>query len=201
MKTSDRFLQRWRIRRASKFIPKGARLLDIGCHQGEIFHLLARLEIRGIGIDPLAEITIRSDRFSVIRGWFPGDLPALEQPFDVITALAVVEHIPAEQTSEFARACASLLMPGGRLIVTVPSPQVDRILAVLTAIRIADGMSLEQHQGFEPAQVEGIFKPAGIELEHHEKFQFGLNNLFVFTNVVSPDHGHSRAPRLALNRR
>ena len=197
MKTSDRFLQRWRIRRASKFIPRGARLLDIGCHQGEIFQILEPLEIHGIGIDPLAELTIQSDRFSVVRGWFPGDLPAQEQPFDVITALAVVEHIRAEQISEFARACASLLVPGGRLILTVPSPRVDQILDVLTALKIADGMSLEQHQGIEPAQVQKIFQPAGMDLEKHEKFQFGLNNLFVFTNAVSQDHEHSREPHPA----
>ena len=83
------------------------------------------------------------------------------------------------------------------MILTVPSPRVDQILDVLTALKIADGMSLEQHQGIEPAQVQNIFQPAGMDLEKHEQFQFGLNNLFVFTNAVSQDHGHSREPHPA----
>jgi hypothetical protein len=72
------------------------------------------------------------------------------------------------------------LRSGGRLIVTVPSPAVDTILVGLRTIRLLDGMSLEQHYGFSPAETRLLFGFAGLTLTAQKRFQFGLNNLFVF---------------------
>jgi hypothetical protein len=46
--------------------------------------------------------------------------------------------------------------------------------------RIIDGMEAGQHHGFQIAEVETLFTGAGLVLERHESFQFGLNHLFVF---------------------
>jgi len=62
----------------------------------------------------------------------------------------------------------------------VPSPIVDRILAILKGLRLIDGMSLEQHYGFEPKSVPSLFATAQLELAKAERFQWGCNNLFVF---------------------
>jgi SAM-dependent methyltransferase len=154
-------------------------VLDIGSHDGALFRAASGRIREGIGIDPEIPASRAVEGGRLIRGWFPADLPDSE-PFDAICLLAVLEHIPSEVQARFARACARSLRPRGRLIITVPAPAVDRILAVLTALRLVDGMSLEQHYGFEPRMTPGIFEPAGFELVAHRTFQLGLNNLFVF---------------------
>jgi hypothetical protein len=57
---------------------------------------------------------------------------------------------------------------------------VDRILRVLMRLRILDGMETEQHYGFDPQLTAGIFTTAGLALQTARRFQFGLNNIFVF---------------------
>jgi hypothetical protein len=65
-------------------------------------------------------------------------------------------------------------------VITVPSPLVDPILDVLRALRVLDGMETEQHYGFKPSETKRLFGDAGFVLEKHEKFELGLNELFVF---------------------
>src|SRR5262249_12302748 len=73
-----------------------------------------------------------------------------------------------------------LLQPGGRVIVTVPAPLVDSIVDLMRCLRLADGMSLEEHHGFDPTTTPEVFARHGLELEHVSRFQLGLNYLFVF---------------------
>ncbi len=53
MRTGDYLIQKWRMKVASKWIPSDSRLLDIGCHQGELFQMLQDHIENSIGIDPL----------------------------------------------------------------------------------------------------------------------------------------------------
>jgi len=50
-------------------------------------------------------------------------------------------------------------------------------------LHIVDGMSLEEHHGFLPDELPDIFIPAGFSLRIKRKFQFGLNNLYVFERL------------------
>lgn len=179
MKALDRILQRWRIAKVRPFIPENARVLDIGCGDGALFRFCERKIRAGIGIDPTLEVSTQHSRFQLIAGKFPEDLPAGE-PFDVITLLAVLEHVPAAKKPTLAAHCAGLLAPGGRVLLTVPSPRVDVILAWLRRWRLIDGMSLEEHHGFDPRGTPVIFERAGFKLQTWRTFQLGLNNLFVF---------------------
>jgi SAM-dependent methyltransferase len=178
MTSLDRFIQRARISKAAGHIPSGARVLDIGSADGALFRQVKHIG-SGIGIDPLLERQVDLGAVQLIPGLFPSALPTRE-PFDVITMLAVLEHIPRTAQPELARNCAAFLRSGGRLIVTVPSPAVDTILDWLRAARLIDGMSLEQHYGFTPAETRPVFGSAGLSVIAQERFQFGLNNLFVF---------------------
>ena len=101
-------------------------------------------------------------------------------PFDAITMLAVLEHIPDSEYMSLREGCVRFLKPGGHLIITVPSPLVDHILKVLKVFRLIDGMSLEEHHGYEVGQTASIFPPPAFRLVCRKHFQLGLNNLFVF---------------------
>ena len=184
MTALDRFLQSWRIRKASRHLPCGARVLDVGSAEGALFQ--ARDDLAGgcIGIDPTLARQRDIGPHRLLKGFFPQDLPMTLGQFDVITMLAVLEHFPAGLHAEVAHGCWRFLKPGGRLIITVPSPIVDKMLVVLKAVRLVEGMSLEEHHGYEVCQTAAIFREPRFRLLAKEHFQFGLNHLFVFERAA-----------------
>ena len=178
MKWLDYRLQHERTRRVVPYVAQGARVLDIACADGALFRLLDGRAAGGVGID-LDPVPPSTPKFTYVQGSFPTAMPAGE-PFDVVAALAVLEHIPERDQAAFAAGCAHQLRPGGRLVITVPSSRVDDILRVMKALRMVDGMHEEQHYGFDPGKAIAMFAHAGLVLERHSLFELGLNHLLVF---------------------
>lgn len=177
MKPLDRFLQRWRARVAAPWVPAGARLLDVGCADGVLIARLGERIESAVGVDPDAQAR-RSGRTEIRRETFPGGEPFADASFDCVALLAVLEHVP--DPAALARECHRVLAPGGRVVLTVPHPLVDRILEVLMALRLLDGMEAEAHHGFDPAATVPVFEGAGFRTRARRRFQLGLNRLFVF---------------------
>jgi len=178
VKRLDRILQRLRIAQAVPWARPGARVLDIGCAGGELYGCVPGVK-QYVGVDPDAPEPFAANvRF--VRDVFP--TPAIDpaERFDLVTALAVLEHVPADVQPEFARACAHCLAPGGRLAITVPSAFVDVILAGLQRLRLVDGMHAEQHFGYDPGRTPDLFASPGLALLRRRRFELGLNHLFVF---------------------
>lgn len=96
MKALDRFIQRWRMREAMRFIPTNARVIDIGAHEGELFRALGPELSQGYGIEPLRTTALEEPNFTVIPGFFPAVRPA-DHGWDAVTMLAVLEHIPTSE--------------------------------------------------------------------------------------------------------
>ena len=182
MKSLDRYLRDARIARARAWIPAGARVLDVGCLDGEMFRQLRGHIGHSTGMEPALDQKVVEADYELLPGLFP-DAARQGQTFDVITMLAVLEHITPDGQSRLSGACSQLLKPGGRVVITVPSPRVDSILHVLLKLRLIDGISAHEHYGFEPGQTPQIFPAPLFRMLKRQKFQLGLNNLFVFERV------------------
>ncbi len=183
----DRLLQRLRVRAAIPHIPAGGRLLDVGCADGHLLRALGGRIRGGVGIDPNGTAEQWSGdgpsdgarlpaTYRIVRGNFPDDLDDAG-PFDVITMLAVFEHFRDADRPRVVEACRRLLRPGGRMVLTVPAPAVDRIVDLLRALRLVHGMDIEAHHGYRPEETARHF--SGFRVVRHQPFELGLNHLYV----------------------
>jgi SAM-dependent methyltransferase len=100
--------RRWVLRQ----VPPGARrALDVGCGTGGLVRALAAVVPDVTGIDPDERVVALAG-----PGGRVGDLLSVppEPAYDLVTAVAVVHHLPPAAALAHLRA---LLRPGGRLVV------------------------------------------------------------------------------------
>src|SRR5262249_31802193 len=149
-----------------------ARVLDIGCHQGEFLLSIENRIGPSVGLDPLATPALRGN-VTLKAEEFRRPMPYMDGSFDAAVMLATLEHIHDKESlaSELGR----LIAPGGRVVITVPAKVVDRIVDVLVKLKLADGMSLDEHHGYDPTKTPEVFAKAGFDVEHHRRFQLGCN--------------------------
>lgn len=98
-----------------------ANILEVGCGTGGNLQMLANFgHVTGVEPDDESR-TYASTRTGVpvVGGMLPNQLPSFEQPFDLIAALDVIEHLDEDEAS--VRVLGQLLKPGGRMLTTVPA--------------------------------------------------------------------------------
>lgn len=102
------------------WVPAGVAVLDIGAGVGEAlaWHQARGCRATGLDPDPAAARIAREHGLEVRHGPLCGaDWPA--GSFDAITMDQVLEHLPDPLAA--LRAAATMLRPGGRLVVTTPN--------------------------------------------------------------------------------
>ncbi len=101
------------------------RLLDVGCGDGKMLLELATLfpEKTHVGVD----MSLRAILFA--RAMSTGNTNVFECDsvenipgrFDIVTLIETLEHIPDEELSQFVAHIADRVVPGGKLLITVPT--------------------------------------------------------------------------------
>lgn len=182
MKLIDKIIRTWRVNVALKHLPEeSTSVLDIGCDDGFLLRKLGPKILRRDGVDPRLTSDVYVDGATLTKDHFPHcvEKNVILGPYDAIFALAVFEHFSEQDINSSAKIIPHILSPQGRLIVTVPHPIVDNILDVLIFLRLIDGQATEEHHGFDPDDLV-IFFSDTLKLIKRERFQFGLNNVFIF---------------------
>jgi SAM-dependent methyltransferase len=100
-------------------LPTPCRILDAGCGSGRTMDELKRLGgTCGVDLSPAA-VAAAQARGHHVRVGRVEELPFLDDAFDLVTCLDVVEHTPDDRrTLEELR---RVTRPGGHLLVTVPA--------------------------------------------------------------------------------
>jgi 2-polyprenyl-3-methyl-5-hydroxy-6-metoxy-1,4-benzoquinol methylase len=102
---------------------KKLKLLDLGCGNGSLSHVMAQQGFEVVGIEESSQgIALARNAFSdchfIQASLYDLPYPELENSFDVVISIEVIEHL--FYPKELARAAKKLLKPNGRLIITTP---------------------------------------------------------------------------------
>ncbi len=178
----EMFLSNKRAKMANQLIPRElreGRLLDIGCGAYPFF--LEKTEFREkIGLDKTAGNLAETPSFSLVNFDIESghNFPFRDRHFDVITMLAVIEHINPERVVTFMKECYRILKDKGLLIITTPASWTERLLQTMAAVGLVSIEELEEHKdSYDQPKLRVILNNGGFEKENLKVgyFEFYMN--------------------------
>lgn len=166
-------------------MPEGVtRLLDIGCGAGEFGRVMKAkgvIEVAGFEYDARAADMARTVLDDVGSGDIENiELPFPKEHFDCITCCDVLEHLidPWQTVGKLK----SHLVPGGRLVVTLPNIEFFGVLQMLGMGRWAydtHGIMDRTHlRFFTKREIRAMLEGAGLEIEALEPLSIRDKGLF-----------------------
>lgn len=181
-------LRRLRIQRILPYIRqwKECALLDLGCGAGfALLKALSHFVERGVGIDGDVE-ELQWGNIRTYRIRLEKVLPFENGSFDIVTMLAVLEHLdhPVEILKEVRR----VLRPGGILLLTTPTPRAKPVLEFLSyRLHLVSEKEIRDHKRYyDGPMIRDCLARADLHMVAHKYFQFGFNNFAVAKNIISP---------------
>ncbi len=178
------FLGRMRARMADRLIPEGARrgrILDVGCGTSPLFLLSTRFsEKHGLDKSLGGEVasqgeTLHIRRFDIER---ESALPYADGTFDVVTMLAVFEHIEPARLPAVMGEVRRVLKDGGLLILTTPAAWTDGLLRMLSRVGLVSPEEINEHKDvYTHAKVRAVLSGVGFGAEKMRfgRFEAGMN--------------------------
>lgn len=176
----ERFLAQRRARMADRLIPPGhraGRILDIGCGRYPFFLSTTDFAER-FGIDKLAG-----------NGALPGDgsapappgnaitlvhhdleaepaLPFGTDSFDVVTMLAVFEHLEPAVLRRTLAEVRRTLRPGGVYVMTTPAAWTAGLLRIIARLGLVSAEEIDEHKdAYTHRRIAGFLEEAGFARE------------------------------------
>jgi len=178
------FLARQRARTANRLIPaelRAGRILDIGC--GTFPYFLSRTEFeKKVAIDQLPipndiAAILKIEGYSLNLNQEPS-LPFEDGYFNIVTLLAVVEHLNPDSMAVLFREIYRVLQPGGRVIMTTPAAWSDGLLHAMARMRLVSAEEIDEHAyAYTLPLIGWYFGQAGFKMRKVKfgYFEFMLN--------------------------
>ncbi len=175
-------LRKMRLKRVVSHIPENSLLLDVGCGTSAAFLKAISPNIKqGFGVDFKVDDT-QFGNIKTTQLRLNTNLPFEDSSFDIVTMLAVLEHIEKEQ--EILKEIYRVLVPGGKLIITVPSVWSQPVLEFMAyKLRIVSEAEIRDHKRYYNREKlkKVLIEDNGFQEFNHQYFQLGMNN---FCTVV-----------------
>ncbi|MFC1621058.1 class I SAM-dependent methyltransferase [Candidatus Omnitrophota bacterium] len=179
----ERYLSKKRAEVVNRLIPsyhRKGRILDIGCGEHPYF-LIDTIFNNKYGIDISAKECTKDKSIIIKNSDIEKDglLGFESEYFDVVTMLAVFEHLDPNKLSVIVREIKRVLKSKGIFILTTPAPWTSVILEALSAVRLVNPEMIKEHKGLYGAKkISDILTESGFS---RENVKFGSFELFMNT--------------------
>ena len=191
----ERFLALQRVRIADRNIDPQLRLgriLDVGCGNYPFF--LKNIDFQEKhGLDKLVEdgLLPEGDERIILRNFELENEDTFPYPdgyFDVVTMLAVIEHIEPRHLPAVLHEAFRVLKPGGTFVATVPARWTDPLLRILAKTGMVSSEEIEEHKDiYDHRKVRDLLVAAGFTGEkiRHGYFEMFMNLWFAVVKTQS----------------
>ena len=174
MLLASRWLERRRLAMAAPFLDPP--VLDVGCGRCVAFEVSPT---GYAGIDHNRQSILEPSRsgIQVVQG-SALHLPFRPQSFQTVLLMAVLEHL--RDPHAYLKEATRVLKPGGRVVITTPTPAGQRIHHLLAQFGITSKHAAKDHQSiFSATALKDVVEDIGLEIEFHRLFLLGWNQICV----------------------
>ena len=160
----------------------GLEILDIGCGGGIVSIPLARLGAKVTGVDLGAENITAAQEYAATQNlkinYLNLDIKNLDQKYDVVLCLEVVEHV--DNLEEFMQSIASLLKPGGIVIFSTINRTIKGFaLAIAAAEYILRWVPRGTHsfdKFVKPSELTNMLEAQNIKVSNITGMSYNIFN-------------------------
>jgi len=168
------YLAKIRANKANRLISnelRSGRILDIGCGAYPYFLSHTYFEEKfAVENSPKSEGVTDINWFTLDLNITP-ELPFTNDYFNVITLLAVVEHLNPDILAKLFQECHRVLKSGGALILTTPSSWSDGLLKTMARLALVSKEEINEHVfAYTLPLIGWYFGRAGFEMK---RLKFG----------------------------
>ncbi len=179
----EEFLARQRARRADSLIPEAlrtGRVLDVGCGSYPAFLSGTRFGER-YGLDRVVALgDVRDAELKLVTHDIAdrSGLPFDGNFFDVVTLLAVFEHLELPTLRTLLQEIRRVIRPGGVFVMTTPVRWTETILKVMSHLHLVSSEEVSEHKAlYSHGEIVTLLVEAGFDRSHirHGTFEAGMN--------------------------
>jgi SAM-dependent methyltransferase len=177
----SRWVKTFRLAQARRELPGARAVLDLGSGLCEITPDVPP-SARYVGVERDRWMYERAVRLFPAREFLRADIE--EEGFDpggrfdLLLLVAVWEHL--REPEAFLRRAAGWTEPGGKLLLTTPSPLAHRLLDAGARLGLLSSMAAEEHDRlWRIGEIAALASKHGWRVERRGRFLMGLNQVMV----------------------
>jgi SAM-dependent methyltransferase len=179
----EEYLARRRAHQANSLIPEGARsgrILDVGCGSYPTFLFNTKFAER-YGVDRVAISRVSDAGLTLVEHDIAdgSGLPFEDSFFEVVTMLAVFEHLETSALRRLLGEIHRVLRPDGLYVLTTPVRWTEGLLKSMSRLGLVSREEVNEHKAQYSAPevvellIEGGFARSNIR---HGTFELGMNH-------------------------
>ncbi|MEW5871897.1 MAG: methyltransferase domain-containing protein [Chloroflexota bacterium] len=156
-------------------------ILDLGCGLAQICHTL-QPEQTYIGIENPTEyvnwLRVRYPQHTFLQRDLEKEPINLDRCFETVIMGAIIEHL--KEPGFLLQQIPGYLEPGGRLVITTPTPLGDKIHRLGARLGLFSMDAVEEHQKiYDRGALTGLLAQYDFSAMHYQYFLLGGNQLLV----------------------